>query len=192
LIIFQPRPLLVLYLALLVIFVIGEALPLNRRAREYRIAEDRGFRLTVLVVFIASNWVAVFCLKLFPSLAFATYATSCVGIAAMLFGLLLRWWAVLHLGRYFTVDLAVAPDQPVIESGPYKLIRHPSYTGALLVVIGVALCFGNFASMGAILLPFTVLLMKRIRLEESALASGLGEPYLDYMKRTNRLFPGLY
>jgi protein-S-isoprenylcysteine O-methyltransferase Ste14 len=144
------------------------------------------------LVFLVSNLVAVVCLRLFPGLSFATYVTSCVGLVVMLAGLLLRWWAIIHLGRYFTVDVAVLPNQPVIDSGPYKLIRHPSYTGVLLVVVGVAFCFGNFVSSLVLVVPFAALLRRRIRIEERALAAGLGEAYLQYMARTKRLFPHLY
>jgi protein-S-isoprenylcysteine O-methyltransferase len=192
-ILFQPHPLASVYLILLSLFFAGEILlPINRRARAHRAPEDRGFPLTALLVFLLSNMVAVVCLRLFPTAAFATYATSCIGLVLMLAGLLLRWWAIRYLGHLFTVDVAVAPGQPVIDSGPYKLIRHPSYTGALLVVVGVALCFGNFVSALVLIVTNAALILRRIRVEEAALARGLGSSYLDYMMRTKRLFPGVY
>jgi protein-S-isoprenylcysteine O-methyltransferase len=192
-IVFQPRPLVLFYLALWGIFFVGEVLlPMNRRAREHRAPEDRGFPATATLVFLVSNVVAVVCLKLFPALSFATYLTSCTGLVLMLAGLLLRWWSIIHLGRFFTVDVAVAPDQPVVDSGPYRLIRHPSYTGALIVVAGVALCFGNFVSDLVLMAPYTALLIRRMRIEETALAKGLGEQYRQYMMRTKRLIPHVY
>lgn len=192
-IVFQPRPLVLLYLTLWGLFFVGETvLPINRRAREHRVPEDRGFPAMAVLVFLVSNLVAIVCLRLFPVFSFASYVTSCIGLVFMLAGLLMRWWSVIHLGRFFTVDVAVAPGQPVIESGPYKLIRHPSYTGALIVVAGVALCFGNLISSLVLVVPYIVLLMRRIRVEESALAKRIGEPYRQYMTRTKRLLPRVY
>jgi protein-S-isoprenylcysteine O-methyltransferase Ste14 len=72
------------------------------------------------------------------------------------------------------------------------LIRHPSYTGILLTCLGVGLCFGNFASLLVIVVPIVALALKRVRLEEAALASELGEDYRTYMSRTRRLIPGVY
>jgi len=192
-IVFQPRALLIAYLALWGLFLAGEAiLTLRRRATEGRAAEDRGFRGHVLIVFLLANLVAVFCLRLFAGVSFGTPLTSCVGIAMMLVGLALRWWSIAHLGRFFTVDVAVGEDQRVIDSGPYRLVRHPSYAGLLLVIAGIALCFGNLASMAVLLVPFVWLLLKRMRIEEAALTQGLGDAYRAYMRRTRRLIPGLY
>ena len=192
-IVFQPRPLALVYLILWGLFFVGEALlPMNRRASGHRVPEDRGFPATAVLIFLVSNLLAMVCLRLFPLLSFATYVTSCIGLVFMLAGLLLRWWSIIHLGRFFTVDVAVAPGQPVIESGPYKLIRHPSYAGALMVVLGVALCFGNLISGLILLVPYIALLLQRIRIEETALVRGMGESYRQYMKRTKRLCPRVY
>jgi protein-S-isoprenylcysteine O-methyltransferase len=193
LIVFQPRPLVILYLALWGIFLVGEALlPINRRAREHRVPEDRGFPALGLIVFLVSNLIAVPLLKISPALAFATYTTSAIGLTFMLAGLVLRWWSIIHLGRLFTVDVAVTPNQPVVDSGPYKWIRHPSYTGAVMVVAGAALCFGNLASALVLLVPYVSLLMRRIQVEEAALTRGIGDRYRQYVMRTKRLVPGVY
>ncbi len=190
---FQPRPLRVLYVALLILFVVGElALIIRRRARQGRVAADRGFFGRALLTLMVSNWVAVPCLRLFPTAAFGSLVTSGVGLALLLSGLLLRWWSINQLGRFFTLDVAIVADQRVVESGPYKLIRHPSYTGLLLVVLGIGLCFGNAVSLVVLVLPVAILLTRRIPVEEAALSSGLGAAYLSYMQRTKRLIPGVY
>ncbi len=113
-------------------------------------------------------------------------------LGLLLLGLLLRWWSIIHLGRFFTVDVVIAADHRVVDSGPYRLIRHPSYTGALLIIAGVALCFGNFVSALVLSIPNVALLMQRVRIEETALSQGLGEPYRAYISRTKRLIPGVY
>jgi protein-S-isoprenylcysteine O-methyltransferase len=189
----HSRPLALLYLLLLALFLSVEAvLVLRRRSKEGHILEDRGFRSRALVVFLLSNIVAIPCLRFFPVVSFGTYLTSCVGVALLSFGLLLRWWSIIHLGRFFTVDVLIAADHRVVDSGPYRLIRHPSYAGVLLIITGVALCFGNFVSALVLIVPNVALLMRRMRIEETALSQGLGEPYRAYMSRTKRLIPGIY
>ena len=71
-------------------------------------------------------------------------------------------------------------------------MRHPSYTGVLLLALGVGFCFGNVASFLVIVIPMIALLLKRMRVEEEVLAAALGKAYRDYMGRTKRLIPGVY
>lgn len=71
-----------------------------------------------------------------------------LGVAAVgLFaaGLLLRWWAIVTLGRFFTVDVTIEKDHQLVERGPFRWVRHPSYTGVLLAFVGVGV---NVAELG--------------------------------------------
>jgi protein-S-isoprenylcysteine O-methyltransferase Ste14 len=83
----------------------------------------------------------------------------------------------------------VHSGQTVIEAGPYRHIRHPSYTGALITVIGPGLVLGNWVSILALLACISVGYAYRIHVEETALVSALGQPYQEYMTRTARLVP---
>jgi protein-S-isoprenylcysteine O-methyltransferase Ste14 len=74
-----------------------------------------------------------------------------VGIALMWAGIAFRYYAMRVLGRYFTFQVDVHSGQTVIEAGPYRYIRHPAYTGALITVLGLGLVLGNWASMLAML-----------------------------------------
>lgn len=60
-----------------------------------------------------------------------------LGIGLMLAGMAFRWYSIAVLGKYFTVDVAVHAGQTVVEAGPYRYIRHPSYTGVLVTFVGV-------------------------------------------------------
>jgi protein-S-isoprenylcysteine O-methyltransferase len=107
-------------------------------------------------------------------------------------GVILRWYSIIHLGRFFTVDVAIAKEHRVIDSGPYRFVRHPSYTGALVAFIGFGLCLGNWLSILLLMLPITAAFFWRIRIEERALLDALGDDYRAYMRRTARLIPFVY
>lgn len=104
----------------------------------------------------------------------------------------LRWWSIVHLGRFFTVDVAIARDQHVVDDGPYRLVRHPSYTGALGAFLFYGLARAHWLSALVLVVPIGVAFLRRIAIEEDALRQGLGQPYLDYCARTARLIPFVY
>ena len=121
-----------------------------------------------------------------------TAGAGIVGIALFIAGLAWRWYSIFYLGRFFTVNVAIASDHRLIDTGPYRHIRHPSYTGALLAFLGLSLCLYNWASVLVVMTGTLVAFGYRIRVEEAALAQGLGEDYRGYMRRTRRLLPGVY
>ncbi len=115
-----------------------------------------------------------------------------IGILLMLIGVVFRQYSIRVLGKYFTTRVAIQPGQTVVQSGPYRWIRHPSYSGALLTILGVALSFANWLSLiGVLLIPFLGY-SYRVWVEENALVKSLGQPYLDYMKHTKRFIPYIY
>jgi protein-S-isoprenylcysteine O-methyltransferase Ste14 len=115
-----------------------------------------------------------------------------VGFTILLAGFLLRAWAILTLGRFFTPSVQIQSGQRVVESGPYRYVRHPSYTGMLVALIGLGIALDDWLSLLVLsLLPLTGILV-RIRYEESVLLAALGDDYRDYASRTSRLVPGVW
>ncbi|MFO0816035.1 MAG: isoprenylcysteine carboxylmethyltransferase family protein [Gemmatales bacterium] len=125
-----------------------------------------------------------------------TFEFNRLGISAvfgvLLAGILLRWWAIHCLGKFFTVNVAVHQNHKVINTGPYMLLRHPSYTGLLLEILAVALAYQNLVSLVIIMVPTTLVLMRRIRHEERVLKRALGNDYRLYTKTTYSLVPFVY
>jgi protein-S-isoprenylcysteine O-methyltransferase Ste14 len=88
--------------------------------------------------------------------------------------------------------VTIEKDHELVERGPFRIVRHPSYTGVLLAFVGFALSLGNWAALLVILLPIGVAFIHRMNVEEDALSGALGPQYTDYMRRTKRLVPFIY
>ena len=112
-----------------------------------------------------------------------------IGLCLIWAGIALRWWSFKTLGTYFTFSVMTSADQPVITSGPYRFLRHPSYTGILLVLVGIGVCLGNLLSVAALLGFSLIGFLYRIRVEERALSSRLGPAYRDFAQNRKRLIP---
>jgi protein-S-isoprenylcysteine O-methyltransferase Ste14 len=114
------------------------------------------------------------------------------GLVVMAVGIAIRQWAVAVLGDLFTVEVRVHPGQAVIERGPYRWVRHPSYTGLILTFVGIGLALRNWGALPILAVVPTVGLVVRIRFEERALLDGLGERYRRFIATRPRLFPGVW
>ena len=115
-----------------------------------------------------------------------------VGIVVIVLGAALRWWSVATLGRFFTVTVGVADDHRLIDSGPYSLVRHPSYTGILIVFLGLGIGLDSWLSIVVSVVVPGLACAYRIAHEERELRAGLGESYDAYSRRTDRLLPGVW
>jgi len=154
-----------------------------------RVRRDRGSgALIILTVFISIGLALSFGYSgvgVLPDWVFYP------GIFLMLLGVLVRQWAIAVLGRFFSLTVRVATDHRVVTRGPYRLVRHPSYTGVLITFIGLGLAVQSLGGLLVLLGVFSLSYGYRIRVEEKTLLSELGEDYASYMKRTKRLIPYL-
>ena len=155
---------------------------------------DQGSLALLWIVISCSMFLAFSQKYATPQFDFRTLAAPATAVGAVCFvaGLAFRWYAIIYLGRFFTVNVAIASDHKLIDGGPYRHVRHPSYSGALLAFLGIALCIGNWASFAIIAVPILAVFLWRIHVEEAALLLGLGDQYRSYMNRTKRLIPGIY
>ncbi|OWP56752.1 MAG: hypothetical protein B2I17_03950 [Thermoplasmatales archaeon B_DKE] len=111
------------------------------------------------------------------------------GIILILIGIGIRQWAVAVLGKYFSQVVGIQRDQKIIETGPYRYVRHPSYTGLLLIWIGIALSFQNSAAVAVAVISFALAYGYRMLEEEKFLVVHIGDSYNSYMERTKRIIP---
>ena len=155
---------------------------------------DRGTKRVLVLVTLAGLFAGVLVARYVPALRTGanTWLTYALGLAVVAFGIVLRVSAVWSLGRYFRREVTIEAGQTVHTSGPYRWLRHPAYTGDLLIVFGFGLAWGSWigAAIGTAIafaghLP-------RIRVEETELRRALGEPYERYANGRARLVPGVW
>jgi protein-S-isoprenylcysteine O-methyltransferase Ste14 len=114
------------------------------------------------------------------------------GIAAIVAGVGLRAWSIATLGRFFQYQIKVQPGHRVVTGGPYRYVRHPSYSGIALVLIGIALACDDVLSLVAVVILGGVGLAVRIRAEERQLTQALGADYERFAAERKRLVPGVW
>jgi protein-S-isoprenylcysteine O-methyltransferase Ste14 len=123
---------------------------------------------------------------------FGSTGLSVVGLLVMWTGLAVRIWAIAVLGSSFRTTVEVDTSQRVVDSGPYRWVRHPSYTGIVLLMAGLGLVYGNAPALAILLVLPASVLIHRIFVEEAVLTEVIGRAYADYAARTKRLVPGLW
>lgn len=177
---------------LLIVYWVSEAIIGSRlRARSGDRTDDRGSLRVLAIVFPLAWWIGV-AMIWDQRASFGSERIFDVGLTLMGGGQLLRWWSIATLGRMFTVNVAIRQDHRLVDKGPYRLLRHPSYSAILLVHVGAGLCFGNALTLTFLALPTTAALLYRMHVEEQVLVHELGPSYIEYMRRTKRLIPFIY
>lgn len=117
------------------------------------------------------------------------WGTLIAGLVCLWAGIGLRAWAIQTLGHYFRTVVVIQKDHELIQAGPYRLIRHPSYAGTVLTTVGVGLALGSWLSILLGVVGALIGFMRRINVEEAALKQSLGQSYDAYARRTRRLVP---
>lgn len=176
---------------MLITLVIWATIELRQSLVRHREAttQDSGSLVVLRLAALACAGLAALALKVSP-LAFApTTAAYVVSLGLIWSGVALRWWCFRTLGRYFTFAVMTDPEQPVVTSGPYSVVRHPGYSGILLILAGLGLGYGNWLSLAALtVVPFAGF-VHRIRIEEAALTATLGARYTSYAHGRKRIVP---
>ncbi len=190
---YQTHPVGVLYLLVVLGWYSMEAIEFALQ-RRWRAGTARIGPRSYWPAFWAGMAVAVATLFLAPHIAPAAaipypVAGFAIGMVMLVAGVALRLWSFQALGRYFTFTVTVRPDQPVVTTGPYRLLRHPGYAGGLLATIGIGVMWGNWVSLATLTALLLVFILWRIRTEEKALLVTLDGRYRAYAAQHKRLVP---
>ena len=110
----------------------------------------------------------------------------------ILVGFSLRMWSYYTLHKYFTFNLAIKEDHKLIQTGPYKYLIHPSYTGQLLLLFSSILFFRQW--IPALLVSYYAIFRykERVAVEEQMMETQFGEEYRQYKKNRYQAIPFIY
>jgi protein-S-isoprenylcysteine O-methyltransferase Ste14 len=154
---------------------------------------DRGSLTVLWVTIMASITAGMWASAVYRPAIFHAgpwLAPFVVGLMAL--GLLIRWTAIYTLGRSFSANVAIRETQTLQRSGLFRHMRHPSYTGMVLIFIAMGLSTHSWLGLTLIVLPPLAALLYRIHVEEAALTGAFGQDYLAYSRETKRLIPFVY
>jgi protein-S-isoprenylcysteine O-methyltransferase Ste14 len=177
----------ILFLTLAIWTVIEFRQAMNHRADAT--SKDRGSLMVVRVFALAGVLLAALAVKVTAASIQYSPVMFGVSLAVVWAGVGLRWWSFQTLGRYFTFTVMTSANQPVITTGPYGVLRHPSYSGIMLILAGIGLTYGNWLSLGALIFLPLIGFIYRIRVEEAALSAALGDAYTTFAGGRKRIIP---
>ncbi|MDR6121121.1 protein-S-isoprenylcysteine O-methyltransferase Ste14 [Bacillus sp. SLBN-46] len=173
------------------LWVLSEiAILIKTKAQRKNVAsenKDKGSFWAITIGIFACILVNQICNSM--KIGYVNSTISDLGSILIIIGVVIRLWAVVTLGRHFSLVVSVESEQKIIQSGPYRAVRHPSYTGALLVFIGIGLAFNTWVGSVIMLAFFIVVFGYRMSIEEKALKAGFPEEYPRYIQKTSKLIP---
>ena len=114
------------------------------------------------------------------------------GVGLVVLGIALFVWARRALGKSYSGHVSVKTGQTLVQSGPYRLIRHPAYAGYLLMALGISLGYSSLAGLASILVLLLPSLIYRMKVEERLLTKHFGEAYCQYADVVKRIIPGIW
>ncbi|TCO65954.1 methyltransferase family protein [Actinocrispum wychmicini] len=164
----------------------------SRRSRAEAVTADHGSRVLLHVAVGVGFAVAIGLWRVVPATAVQPTVAAWVGLGILACGVALRVWSFRTLGRYFTYSVQTSDDQPVISTGPYRVVRHPSYVGLLLVVVGTGMSVANWLSIISLTAIMLSALVYRVVVEDRVLLRELGQRYRDYAATHKRLIPFIW
>jgi len=165
---------------------------LRRSAPSDKKNEDKSSLATIWITILMVIPLSVFIATYFRARIFRNENYEYLGLIVIGIGILIRFFAVNSLGKFFTVDVTIRQEHQLKKDGFYKIVRHPSYSGSILSFVGFGISLNNWISLFVVTIAVFTAFMKRIRIEENVLQNQFGEEYTRYAKKTYRLIPWVY
>ncbi|ANH84069.1 hypothetical protein A8C56_19585 [Niabella ginsenosidivorans] len=154
--------------------------------------EDKYSLAVIWIVIIAAIMAAVYISSHVAAPLSATNTPAYVGLGLLLLGMLLRFWVIASLGRFFTTNVTIRQNHALKTDGFYKYIRHPAYAASLLSFMGFGISLNNGVALVVVITAVGLAFYNRIRIEEKLLMKHFGQQYIAYMKHTWRLVPFIF
>ncbi|BFI73164.1 isoprenylcysteine carboxyl methyltransferase [Nanoarchaeota archaeon] len=191
---------IVIYYSMFLYFIILNIKDIKNKNKEIKEIEKRSYIILMFSIFIYVTiviFLAYFIYYLSNKIYFLHYFILppifiYIGLIISLIGLIINIWGKISLGRYFSTTVTICKGHKVIDKGPYKYIRHPIYSGAILIFLGIPIVYRNVLSIPLILILIFAY-NYRASIEEELLIKNLGEEYLNYKKRVKyKFFPYIF
>jgi protein-S-isoprenylcysteine O-methyltransferase Ste14 len=175
-------------------FALSEFMLMLFRHSETTAAKTRNDQGSMIFIWamITLGFTGGFFLAKYNSWNIVNYIITGIGSILILTGIIIRWLAIIQLGKSFTVDVAITDAARLKKDGLYRKIRHPSYLGLLFIIIGFSVTMNSFYSFLILFLPVTFAIIYRIRVEEKVLTYEFGDDYSEYASKTKKLIPGIF
>jgi protein-S-isoprenylcysteine O-methyltransferase len=154
--------------------------------------EDHGTEVQIIWSVAITQLTAVIEFCYFKRVPSSWEIIDVFAVTAMISGFALRTWAVHTLGQFFTMHITVQDQQKIIQTGPYKIFRHPSYVGAFLLYLGTITFLHSWNSLIAASFLLPIVWIRRIYFEEKMLLESFGDEYKTYCKKAKRLIPWVW
>jgi protein-S-isoprenylcysteine O-methyltransferase Ste14 len=184
-----------IFKALYISWIVTEILVLvvTRTRRGGGEVSDRGSLVVLWIVILVSLTAGMWIGAAYSPTAMHGVPRLGIAIVALLaLGLAIRWAAIYTLGKSFSANVAIHSTQRLNRSGLFHYMRHPSYTGMLLIFLAMGLSTHNWLGLAIIVIGPVAALVYRIHVEEAALTGAFGQQYVEYSRTTKRLIPGIY
>ena len=191
------RPELILHYKSLLLAIAAACLWLSQPAfsTEDTKRDKSSDRFSILVILIMSSISVVASVVEWAYINDAkesSFLLTITGAFLLVTGISIRVWAIRTLGKHFTATVTLTSNHQLVKTGPYQWVRHPSYLGAFMAIVGCPVFLNaSWATLIAIL-SMTTAYYLRIGVEEKMLSSYFGKQYLDYKKDTKRIIPFIW
>ncbi|MDS0527054.1 isoprenylcysteine carboxylmethyltransferase family protein [Clostridium sp. SHJSY1] len=163
----------------------------NRKCCENKEKGDKNSCLLLVLGVLSTIFFNVACRKYILFLTTPVFLFW-IGTIFIVAGVFLRIYSVWTLGKFFTLSVQVTSEQKIIQTGPYKYLRHPSYSGSILSLIGISFCFRNIIGIILTIAIIAIIYKYRIRVEEKMLEKTFSDSYKEYKKRTKKIIPFIW
>lgn len=153
--------------------------------------DDRSFWL-IAIGMIAAFFLPPIEFLFLPEVLPRTEWLQVSGWTLIILGSALFIWARRTLGKFYSGHVSVVAGQPLVQSGPYRFIRHPAYAGYILIALGLAVGYSSLAGLTAVLFLLLPAIIYRLRVEDKLLAEHFGVQFSEYATQVARLLPGIW